>query len=113
MRNAAFTLGLFFAAAGLAGTARATTAVSPDASENGPASATVRYHENELATSQGAERLYSNLDRTAHDLCDDTGEFDLRASFAACERQAIADAVEQVDNVKLTEIYNEHFPKAP
>jgi len=34
-------------------------------------------------------------------------------AFAACERSAIADAVAQVDDDRLTAVYNEHFPSYP
>lgn len=113
MRNAAFTIGLFLGVAGLAGTARATTEVSPDTTESGPSSATVLYHEDDLATTPGVQSLYSGIDRAAREVCDDTGEYVLRSSFLPCERSAIANAVAQVDNAKLTEIYNEHFAKTP
>jgi UrcA family protein len=98
------------AAVGVAGTARATTASSPDAIDANSMSVSVRYHETQLATSRGAHALYSRIDRAAREVCDDTGEFALRATFAGCERSAIADAVAQVDNTRLTAVYNEHFP---
>jgi UrcA family protein len=101
------------AAAVVASAARATTAASPDANERSPQSTTVRYHEGALATLRGAQRVYYSIDRAAHEVCDDTGEFDLRRSFAACEQGAIADAVAEVDNAQLTAVYNEHFPDAP
>jgi UrcA family protein len=113
MRNAAFTIGLFFAAAGLAGTARATTAASPNAAEPDSKSVSIRYHEAQLGTSRGARLLFARIDRAAQEVCDDTGDFALRASFAACERSAIADAVAEVDNTRLTAVYNDHFPSHP
>ncbi|HUO67610.1 MAG TPA: UrcA family protein [Gammaproteobacteria bacterium] len=113
MSKAALTMALFFGLAGVAGSACATTAASPDATETGPKSAIVRYHEQDLATSRGVQNLYAGIDRAARGVCDDTGEYVLRSSFAACERNAIANAVAQVDNAKLTQIYSEHFPRAP
>jgi len=113
MRNAASTIGLFLAAAGVAGTARATTEVSPGTAESGPNSVSVRYHETQLATNRGARLLYARIDRAAEQVCDDTGELARRASFAACERSAIADAVAEVDNTRLTAVYDEHFPSYP
>jgi UrcA family protein len=113
MSKEALAAALFLAAIGVSGTARATSAASPDAAETGPKSVTVRYHEAQLATSRGAHRLYSRIDRAAQEVCDDTGEFVLKASFAACERSAIADAVAEVDNTHLTAVYNEHFPNYP
>jgi UrcA family protein len=113
MSRRAITFGLVLAAAGIASTARATTAASPDANERSPQSTTVRYHENALVTIRGAQRLYASIDRAAHDVCDDTGEFVLRQSFAGCELSAIADAVAEVDNAQLTAVYNEHFPGSP
>ena len=113
MSNGALAAGLFLSAAGVAGTAHATTAVSPDALETDSNTVSVRYHETQLATSRGAHLLYARIDRAAQEACDDTGEFALRASFAACERSAIADAVAQVDNTRLTSVYNEHFPSYP
>jgi UrcA family protein len=113
MRNATFTVGLFFAAAGLAGSARATTEVSPNATESGPKSATVRYHNADLATTRGVQNLYVGIDRAAREVCDDNGEYVMRTSFAACEQSAIAGAVAQVDNEKLTQIYDRHYPGKP
>ena len=113
MSKAAFTVGLFLAAAGLAGAAHATVAVAPDATEPGPQNATVRYRAAELATSRGAQSVYASIERAAREVCDDTGEYVLRASFAACERSAIADAVAEVDNPQLTAVYNDLFPEYP
>jgi UrcA family protein len=111
MRNAAFTVGVFLAAACLAGSAHATTATSPNSADT--ASVRLRYHETQLETSHGARLLYSRIDRAAQEVCDDSGDFALRAAFAACERSAIADAVAQVDNTRLTAVYNDHFPSYP
>jgi len=113
MSKAAITTALFLGLASVAGTALATTTTSPDTTQTGPKSVSVRYHETQLATSRGARRLYSRIDLAAQEVCDDTGEFELRASFAACERSAIADAVAQIDSTRLTEVYNEHFPSYP
>ena len=113
MSNGALAAGLLLAAVGIAGTARATTAASTDAAGADTQSVKLRYHTAQLATSRGAEALYARIDRAARDVCDDTGEFALSASFAACERSAIADAVAQIDNNRLTAVYNDHFPSYP
>ena len=113
MSKGALTAGLFLAAVGAASTARATTATPPNAVEANSYSVSLRYHEAQLATSAGARSLYSRINRAAQDVCDDTADFALRAAFAACERTAIADAVAQVDNDRLTAVYNEHFPSYP
>jgi len=113
MSKAALTAGLLLAAVGVAGTARATSAASLNAIETDSQSVSVRYHDTQLATTRGAHTLYARIDRAAQEVCDDTGEYELRASFAACERSAIADAVAQVDNRRLTAVYNEHFPGYP
>jgi UrcA family protein len=110
MSKGILAAGLFLSVVGVAGTARATTAASPNAVETGPNSVSVRYRETQLATSRGAHLVYARIDRAAKEVCDDTGEFDIRASFVACERSAIADAVAEVDNTRLTAVYNEHFP---
>jgi UrcA family protein len=111
MSNRALAAGLLLAAFGLAGTAHATTAASTDSGDT--QSVKLRYRTAELATTRGAASLYSRIDRAAHDVCDDTWEYALRPAFAACERSAIADAVAQVDNARLTAVYNEHFPSHP
>ena len=113
MTKGALAAGLFLAAVGVAGSAHATSAASANATETGPNSVTVRYHASQLATSRGAHLLYARIDRAVQEVCDDTGEFALRASFAACERSAIADAVAEVDNTQLTAVYNDHFPNYP
>jgi len=108
MSKRALTIGFFFVAAGVAGAAGATTTTAPDSTES--STVTVRYHKDELATSRGVQSLYSAIDRAARDVCDDTGDFALRSAFAPCEQSAIAGAVEQVDNAKLTDMYNRHYP---
>ena len=113
MSKAALTVGLLLTAASVAGTVRATTTTAPDSTERGVKSATVRYHEADLATTRGVQSLYAGIDRAAREVCDDTGEYVLRSSFAACEESAIAGAVEQVENAKLSEIYNRHYPRKP
>jgi UrcA family protein len=113
MSTAARAAGLFLAAVGVAGTARATTAASPNAIAAETDSVSVRYHASQLATSRGAHLLYARIDRAAQEVCDDTGEFAFMHASAACERSAIADAVAQVDDDRLTAVYNEHFPRYP
>jgi len=113
MSKGAFAAGLFLAAVGATGAARATTTASPNTSGPDSYSVSLRFHEAQLATNRGARSLYARIDRAAHDVCDDPGDFAIRAAFAACERTAIADAVAQVDNTRLTEVYNEHFPDHP
>jgi UrcA family protein len=114
MSKAALTVGLFLGlgAGAATGSAYATTLASPDPTAV-PQSAIVRYHEKDLATSRGVQNLYLGIDRVARDVCDDTGEYVMRSVFAKCQQSAIANAVAQVDNAKLTQIYNEHFPRAP
>lgn len=112
MSNRTLTVGLLLATVGLAGFASAATTTAPDSAEPGK-STTVRYHQRDLRTSEGAQRVYWSLDRAAHEVCDDTGEYELAPSFAACEQTAIADAVVQIDNANLTQIYDRHFPNRP
>jgi UrcA family protein len=113
MSKGILAAGLLLSAVCVAGTARATTAASPNTIETESNSVSVRFHEAQLATSRGARTLYSRIDRAAQEVCDDTGEFTLRASFAQCERSAIADAVAEVDSARLTAVYNDHFPMYP
>jgi|SRR3954470_16682902 UrcA family protein len=112
MSKGALAAALFLAVAA-AGTAHATTAASPNDVATNSKSVSVRYREIQLATTRGAQTLYSRIDRATQEVCDDTGEFALRASFAACERNAIAEAVAQIDNTRLTAVYNDHFPSYP
>ena len=113
MSKGAFTVAVLLAAAGFARAAQATIAASPDATETGQQSAVVRYQAGQLGTARGARTVYASIDRAAREVCDDTGEFVLRASFAACERSAIADAVAEIDDPRLTAVYEDHFPKYP
>ena len=59
MSTAARAAGLFLAAVGVAGTARATTAASPNAIAAETNSVSVRYHASQLATRRGAHLLVS------------------------------------------------------
>ena len=93
MSKGAFTVGLFLAAAGVAGAAQATIAVSPDATETDRRARSSAITQRNSRRAAARRRVYASIDRAAREVCDDTGEFVLRASFAACERSAIADAV--------------------
>jgi len=46
-------------------------------------------------------------------VCGDTGKQSITSQLVECEQTAIADAVAQVDNAKLTAVYSRHFPDRP
>jgi len=113
MCNQGLKTTLFLAAVAATGAAWASTATSPDPFAGEPKGAVVRYRASDLATSDGARHLYLRLAEAASDVCDDTGEYDLRQSFADCERTAIADAVSVLGSASLTAEYDRHFPNQP
>ena len=104
---------LLLAAVAATGGAWASAATSPDPFAGEPQSAVVRYRESDLATSDGARHLYLRLAQAASDVCNDTNEYELRQSFADCERTAIADAVSVLGSANLRAEYNRHFPNQP
>ena len=112
MSNRGLRVGLFLAAAGAVSGARAAVA-TPGFSATDPKNTIVRYHVDDLATSEGAKNLYEDLSRAARFVCGETGEFDLARSFEACERTAIAKAVSEVSSANLTTEFNRHFPNEP
>ncbi|HUL82280.1 MAG TPA: UrcA family protein [Gammaproteobacteria bacterium] len=113
MGNQGLRTTLFLAAVTASGGAWATTATSADPFAGVPKGTVVQYRESDLATSDGAKHLYLRLAEAASYVCDDTGEYELRQSFATCERTAIADAVSVLGGANLTTEFNRHFPNQP
>jgi UrcA family protein len=90
----------------LAWSGLATTA---QAAESGDAlTRTVAFGELDLNTVEGANTLYSRLQGAAAFVCSPLDKPDLRERelWRACYKQALASAVVQVGNVKVTAIYD-------
>jgi len=68
---------------------------------------TVRYSDLNLASSEGVDALYRRIANAASKVCPDTGIRDLTSLAAArqCQVEAIARAVQQVNNPKLAVVY--------
>jgi UrcA family protein len=70
----------------------------------------VNYHDLNLATEQGTQALYERIVLAAHRVCV-VSDFRIFAEFAAahaCEAQAIAHAVRDVNNPRLAAVYSAH-----
>ena len=74
-------------------------------------SVVVRYTDLDLATDQGVRSLYTRIVRAAHTVCPDAPIRDLNASAQsrACQQQAIARAVGEVNTPLLAAVYANHW----
>jgi UrcA family protein len=93
------------AAAGVADAAGAATEVP---------SVVVRFTDVDLATDQGVRSLYTRIARAAHAVCPDAPIRDLNAAAQsrACQQQAIARAVREVNTPLLAAIYSDHWKRS-
>jgi UrcA family protein len=89
-------------AAGGAGAARLDSDELP--------SVVVKYSEQSLATDEGVSALYRRITSAAKRVCPDApiGDLGLRAEVEHCRNQAIARAVQQVDNSRLAALHAAH-----
>jgi len=94
----------------IAGVSAAAYAGSADTAS---ASVRVAYGDLNLASEQGNQALYARIVAAARAVCA-ANEVDIRnlhayAAAQACERQAIATAVQQVHSPKLAALYSAHL----
>jgi UrcA family protein len=73
-------------------------------------SVTVKYSDLDLATDEGASKLYSRIATAAHVVCPEPNSRDLRAfaSGKTCQSEAIARAVRDVHSPRLAAAYSAH-----
>ena len=105
--NATGVSALVLAALACSGPARAEDGAMP--SESAPTKV-VRFHDADLTTTDGAEAVYDRIQSAARHVCSDM--FPLNNGPSAlrgleCERTLLEDAVQQVDNPKLTVVYEQ------
>jgi UrcA family protein len=89
--------------------AGAAYAASPDTAS---ASVRVSYGDLNLTSEQGSKELYARIVSAAREVCG-ASQVDIRdlsslESERACERRAVATAVDQVHSPKLAAIYSAH-----
>jgi UrcA family protein len=75
----------------------------------------IQYNMLDLATEGGTTRLYRRIKGAARRVCQDsTAPWDARSSrhFSQCYQAALAKAVSDVNNNKLTALYQRDEPKA-
>jgi UrcA family protein len=72
----------------------------------GQVSTTVRFHDLDLSTIDGATALYNRIRRAANLVCSDTGTAGLASymEWRSCYQTAIADAVTKVNSPLLTAV---------
>lgn len=72
----------------------------------------VRYDDLNLATSAGVSTLYKRIARAARNVCPDAYSRDLTmvAASEQCQAEAIARAVNEVNNPQLASLYAARFP---
>lgn len=69
-------------------------------------SRTVRYSADSLATDDGVQRLYRRILGAARQVCpDESGNLAVSARVAACREQAVAHAIQQIDNTRLAALH--------
>lgn len=92
----------------LAGLCGAAWAGSPAA-----ASVKVAYGDLDVATEQGSSALYARIVSAARQVCGgrqlDIRDLNAVALEQACERQAVANAVQDVHSQKLAAVYSAHL----
>ena len=79
----------------------------------GARAVTVHYHDLNLSSPEGASALYTRINYAAHAVCDAGGDrslFALKASYA-CERAAIAHAVQSVHSPQLAALVATKMPQ--
>jgi UrcA family protein len=66
----------------------------------------VRYSAESLATDSGVQQLYRRILGAARQVCpDESGNLAVNARVAACRAQAVAHAIQQIDNTRLAALY--------
>jgi UrcA family protein len=77
-------------------------------------SVVVRFADLDLATDQGVRSLYARIARAAHAVCPDARIRDLNAASQsrACQQQAIARAVREVNTPLLAAVYSDHWKRS-
>jgi len=101
----AITQGCVLTAVALTGflTAHAASAAPADGE---PRTAIVNYQDLDLSQPKDVQRLYGRIKRAAREVCDNDPGFDLQrlSIFKSCLRNAVSDAVSQVQSAQLTNI---------
>ena len=93
--------------------AAAADAVTPN-DDVSQTSVQVPLNDLDVRSGAGAEKVYRRLERAAEDACGD--EWPVRhdlfrqSDVRQCESQAVRDAVEQINQPKLTAVYQQHSP---
>jgi UrcA family protein len=77
------------------------------AKEHGAASTVVNYSDLDLTQSSDTNRLYARLKYASKKVCNsyDTGELRTKSLYAACFDDALAKAVAQVNDTKLSSLH--------
>lgn len=83
----------------------AATTPAPAAAP-GQVSTTVKFHDLDLSTIEGATALYNRIRRAANFVCSDTGTAGLASyqEWRSCYQTAIADAVAKVNSPMLSAV---------
>jgi UrcA family protein len=92
-----------FASVMAAGAAGATTS-------DDPPSVVVKYSDLTLATDSGVNQLYRRIVSAARQVCPDSPirDFGLMRQVEACRSQAVARAVQQINNSRLAALHASH-----
>jgi len=92
--------------------AAAAAAHAGEPSASAPA-VKVGYHDLNLATDAGNSALYARLEKAAAKVCvvDDIRDLAAVAARPACEQQAIARAVREINSPRLAALYSARAPR--
>jgi UrcA family protein len=91
----------------------ASTAVFAGSAPYGTKSITVSYGELDLSKPAGAQVLYRRIERAAVTVCNDNPRpySEMRTKRSTCYRDAVANAVAEVNSEQLFEIYQQHMTR--
>jgi UrcA family protein len=104
------------ASLGLGATAPAMATALRSAEQPGVSQKVVHFGDLNLNTEHGADQLYRRLNFAARDVCSDNGDMyylTQSRAYHQCRRNALERAVAQLDEPKVTAIYDGHFPSNP
>ena len=82
---------------------------------DGTLSTQVQYEDSELNSNSGAHKVYRQLQDAAQTVCNDNGSFvhdlTIRRDMDQCENSALEDAVNRINNPRLTAVYDQNAPR--
>ncbi len=86
--------------------AAGTSVLATSASAEDVAQRPVQYHQSELATDAGVQKLYNELKAASRQVCASWRMAQLTSEYNACYAKALSDAVNDVNQQTLTNLHD-------